>query len=112
MFDDGTCNIYKISNTAEAGNMPKQELVYFASHWYEEKTIGVTRFYAALKGEVKLDILIRIWQDKEIESSHICIIDEVQFRIAQVQHTKNEDGLDVTDLSLERVGDFYDLSQN
>jgi len=109
MFDSGQVDIYKITNTALAGDKPKEALYSGASYWYEERTVGITRFSAALKTDVKIDMLIRIWEDRGIDSSQICKIDDAQYRIYQVQHTKNEDGLEVTDLSLERLGEVYDI---
>jgi hypothetical protein len=109
MFDDGQVDIYSITNTAFAGDLPKEGLTYGSSYWYEERTIGITRFYAALKTDVKLEMVIRIWRDKSIDTSLICKIDEVQYRIVQVQHLENEDGLEVTDISLEKQGETYDI---
>lgn len=109
MFDDGQVELYTITNTAAAGDMPREGLVYGTSYWYEERTVGITRFYAALKTDVKLEMLIRIWRDKSIDTSQICKIDDIQYRIVQVQHLLNEDGLEVTDLSLERLGEAYDI---
>jgi hypothetical protein len=102
MFDDGQVEIYKLINTASAGDLPKGGSDYLSAYWYEERTVGITRFYAALKTDVKLEMLIRIWRDKSIDTSMICKIDDTQYRIVQVQHVLNEDGLEVTDLSLER----------
>lgn len=109
MFDDGQVEIYKPTNTASAGNVPKWRMDYLSAYWYEERALGVTRFAAALKTDVKLEMLIRIWRDKSIDTSQICKIDGVQYRIFQIQHVFNEDGLEVTDLSLEKVGDLYDF---
>jgi hypothetical protein len=109
MFDDGQVEIYKLTNTASAGDAPKWRMDYLSAYWYEEKVLGVTRFAAALKTNVKLEMAIRIWRDKSIDTSLICKIDDAQYRIFQVQHPLNEDGLEVTDLSLERVGELYDI---
>jgi hypothetical protein len=110
MFNDGQVEIYQLTNTALAGDIPKWRLDYLAAFWYEERTVGVTRYSAALKTEVRIDMMIRIWRDKSITTAHICKIDDVQYRIYQVQHSLNEDGLEVTDLSLERLGETYDIA--
>lgn len=107
MFDSGQVDIYKLSNTAQAGDVPKEGLTYSSSYWYEERAVGVTRFYAALKADVKIERLIRIWQDRDVYTDQVCKIDDAQYKIVQVQHGVNEDGLDITDLSLERLGEAY-----
>ena len=53
---------------------------------------------------------VRIWRDRDVLTSDMCGIGENQYRILQVQHTLDEDGLQVTDLSLERVGTHFDLA--
>lgn len=107
MFDSGQADIYKLSNTAQAGDIPKEGLTYSSSYWFEEMKVGITRYTSFLKTDVKVERVIRIWQDRDVFTDQVCLIDGVQYKIVQVQHFKNEDGLDITDLSLERLGAAY-----
>lgn len=109
MFDGGQVDIYTIKNTALAGGKPKEALEFSASYFFEERKVGVTRFYAALKSDVRIERLIRVWQDRDVLPGQICIIEELQYRIVQAQHGENEDGLKITDLSLERTREAYDI---
>lgn len=47
MLDSGKLIIYGIENVAGNGEMPRSALVEKSRHWYESRTVGVTRFYAA-----------------------------------------------------------------
>ena len=115
-FRDGIVKIYQISEIAEPGGMPVEGLyTLFAEFRFEERKIGVTRNYMAMQNNAKIDRLIRIWQDRYIKSDFICTIDDgidddVQYRISRVEHFKSDEELKLTDLTLERLDDLYELS--
>lgn len=86
----------------------------YAEFDFEERSIGMTRNYMAKQNNEQIDRLIRVWQDRYILPDYICkIVDgvdsDVQYRIARVEHLDNNDGLKVTDLTLEKVGTLYDV---
>ena len=58
MRDAGILSIYSLTNVAEAGRMPTQKLVKIASAFYDERTVGVTRAYAALGAKQQIDKLV------------------------------------------------------
>lgn len=116
MFDGGRVKIYQISEICEPGDMPVEGVyTLFAEFDFEERSIGMTRNYMAKQSNEQIDRLIRVWQDRYILPGYICKIDDgvdssVQYRIARVEHLDNSDGLKVTDLTLERLDELYELS--
>lgn len=111
MFDSGLVKICTLQNVNENGEMPRFVLQEAFECFYQERTIGVTRLYAALGANVSIDMLIRIWENREVLTDMYCVMEDgTQFRIASIQHLKNDDGLKVSDLTLERVGAFYDIN--
>lgn len=109
-FDDGIVKIYEIANTAQAGDMPVDGLVLKQTLRYKERTVGFNRFYVALQNEVTVDFLIRCPQLRDIKPNNIAIlIDGDQYRIKQVQYPEDIEP-PVMDMTLERLGDFYDIS--
>lgn len=110
LFDDGAVIICKLENRASPGNMPDEHLVPFAQHDYGERTVGYGRQYAAKGVSEQVDMLIRFWQDRSVRIGMYAVIDEEQFRIDNVQHLYDDDGLKVTDLTLRRLEDLYDVS--
>ena len=120
-FDDGIIAIKAEVSVEEPGDMPKVELVELSRHMFQERTIGITRQYAAKSVNEQVDRLVRIWEDRSI---HIGMkakianalpfgVEEIpeQYRIDNVQHLLNDDGLKVTDLTLRRLEDLYDVDE-
>ncbi len=118
MKDSGLVTICELQNIAEQGNMPKPTLVKLRSHFFEERTVGYGRQYAAMGVNERVDYLIRIWRDAGIHAEMYAILTDYegqinengdQFRIDNVQQLTDTDGLKVTDLSLYRMDKLYDV---
>ena len=60
MRDDGVVRICNLVDQAESGEMPKMVLQQVSKHWFESRTIGVSRIYAARGVNEQIDLLIRI----------------------------------------------------
>ena len=50
-YNDGTLKIYKKMNVAEDGDMPDEQLILQDKLRYEEQTLGVTRYFAAMQNK-------------------------------------------------------------
>lgn len=112
MHDAGIVRFYNVEESATGGAMPARSLVLHSWQYYEERSIGVTRMYAARGANCQIDGLIRVWQDRSIMPDMIAIIEDgLQYRIDSVQHTVDDDGIKVTDLTLIRLGECYDVDE-
>lgn len=110
LLDDGTVKICRLENKTESGRMPKEKLAEVSEHFFGERTVGYGRQYAAKGVSQQVDMLIRIWQDRTIRIGMYAVIDGDQYRIDNVQHLYDDDGLRVTDLTLQQLEDLYDVS--
>lgn len=108
-FDDGIVSIYTLENISEHGNMPKQRLVQHKRYYFHNLMVSYDRSYKALGVNEHIDMLIRIWQDRTIRIGMYAMIDDEQFRITNCQQLYNADGLQVTDITLTRMNENYDL---
>lgn len=82
-------------------------------HYYGERTVGYGRQYAAKGVSEQVDLLVEIWQDRSARIGMYALLDTgEQYRIDNVQHKLNEDGLRVTWLTLRRLDDLYDIAEN
>ena len=108
MMDAGILWICNLENTAEKGDMPRERLVKSSRHFYEERTVGITRYYAAKQANIRADAVVRIWYQQVNVDQYIILQGGKQYRIAQVQHLLNDDGLRVTDITLEAINKNYD----
>lgn len=110
-FNDGVVNIYIVDNVAEAGNLPKQVLTIKVSvlH-YEERTVGMSRFYTAMQNQVKVEQMLRVLRIDSVSTQDVAIPkDGKQYEIVQIQYPKDVEP-PVMDLSLERLEVDYEIN--
>ncbi|MBQ6322595.1 MAG: hypothetical protein IJI24_06955 [Lachnospiraceae bacterium] len=102
--------LYSLQNVAGKGLMPDEKLVKYADEYYGERTVGYNRQYAAFGADQRIDMLVRIWRNDAARIGHYAILEDGnQYRIDNVQHLKDGDGLEVTDLTLRRLEDNYNV---
>lgn len=112
LLDSGILYVCSLKNLAPKGAMPQEKLVLSSRHYYGERTVGYGRQYAAKGVDERVDMLVRIWQDRSVRIGMYILLDtEEQFRIQNVQNLLDEDGLRVTDITLQRVDDLYDVER-
>ena len=110
MFDDGIITIYTLENTTSPGSMPVEKLVLFKQFYFAYRMVGYSRQFAARGVNEKIDEMVRIWQDRAVRIGMYAIIDGVQYRISDIQQLYDETGLGVTDITLVRLGEDYDIN--
>lgn len=107
-FNDGVLAVYSVTNTAEPGNKPVDALTpKIGPLRYQERRVGVTRYYAALQANAKVDAVVRVLRQHDISTQDVVVLrDGQQYNIRQVQHPAG-DKPKVTDLTLERIEQAY-----
>ena len=87
-----------------------------SQHYYAERTVYATRFYAGKQTGAKLVRMVstpRSVYDAAIEADQYCILDDGHvYRIDQAQRETDDDGLPITTLSLAEPEGKYELYQN
>lgn len=87
-----------------------------SQHYYAERTVYASRFYAGRQAGAKLVRMVstpRSVYDQPIEADQYCILDDGHvYRIDQAQREVDHDGLPVTTLSLAEPEGKYELYQN
>lgn len=103
MRDGGILTICALENVAEDGFMPKEALVDKTTAFFSYREVGVTRLYAALGANHRIDLLVRAWvTDLDADWQYV-VIDDKQYRI-DVSQTAG----DAVDLTLIRLEEKYD----
>lgn len=110
-FNDGVVNIYSVENIAESGKLPKEGLkIKVSSLRYEERTVGMSRFYTAMQNQAKIEQILRVPRIDSVSTQDVAVpIDDKQYKIIQIQYPKDVDP-PVMDLSLERLEANYAIS--
>ena len=130
MRDDGVVFICNLTNIAENGDMPHEVLTIVSKHWFEQRTIGVSRSYQAKGVNERIDMLIRIELNNDIHIGQYAVLGNGdQFRIDMVtpvedvfERTKMMDskyyrqpkivGLTCTAITMSRLENYYDVQTN
>lgn len=111
VFNDGIVKIYSVVDKAEVGNTPKDELTLKVGPLrYEERIVGMSRFWTAKQAQVKVDRMIRTPKLSMVSTQDVAIlIDGEQYEIVQVQYPKDVEPPSM-DLSLERLEAAYEIT--
>ena len=125
MRDDGVLFVCNLVNDAANGLMPSETLSIVNKYWFENRTIGFSRFYTAQGVNQRVDRLVRIPWDMSVQIGQYAVLGNgEQFRITMVSHgedtnprTKMVDskyyrqpviaGLKYTELTLTKVENYY-----
>ena len=107
-LDSGLLTIKRPSVEANGG-LPTPEYRAVFSSYYANRTVGFNRYFTALASDTRADLLVRM-QRFAATTADIAILyssfpdgTSGKYKIVQVQHLTDEDGLLVTDLTLERT---------
>ncbi len=102
-FDDGILEIYRMENAAPPGAMPKETPVLQDRHYFGYDTLGFQRYYTALQAKQQAEAVVNVplWQDIRV-TDLVKLDDGRGFRVLLAQKTKDENGLQITKLTLER----------
>lgn len=125
MKDAGIVTICKLQNVASSGDMPGYMLVPLKDEdenvltWgFENRIVGYNRQYQAKGVMERVDMLVRIWECPEVRIGMYAVLTDYngqeneggdQYRIDNVQHLTDADGLRVTDLTLYRMDELYEV---
>ena len=108
-LDSGTLTAWRGTNMAEAGGMPALRYTQIWGSYYEDRTVGIQRYYTAMQHDSRVDAMVRVQRTYELRPASDRIVlspysheDGSAYRIIQLQQVLDVDGLPVTDLTLER----------
>lgn len=107
ILDRGILKLYRAPEDAgRSGDMMSDELVEYHVCWYGERTVGMSRYYAAQQANSRIDRVVRIRAlGVDVRADDAAVLGRERYRVVQAQYLRDEDaGCEVIDLSLERMG--------
>lgn len=107
IYNDGIIKILRVEDTSEPGDMPCECEVIKYMLRYDERTVGMHRYYAAMQNNVNIERMVRCQKIADVSTQDIAMIGDVRYYIRQVQYPK-EIVPPSMDLSLERVVQDYE----
>lgn len=121
MMDDGIIKICDLTNLAPDGDMPRNQLTVLDSMYFGSRAVGYNRQYAAKGVNEQVDMLVRVWRNNTVHIGMFAVLTNYegqvnesgdQYRIDNVQHLLDDDGLKVTDLTLSRMDELYEIADS
>lgn len=117
MMDAGVVTICTLVNTATAGDMPKYRLQAGDTFQFEERNYYLERIYEANGAAERFDMNIRIWRAPVKIGQYALLTDYEgqenadgdQYQIEDVRNDTDLRGLKVTDLTLKKVNELYEV---
>lgn len=84
-YNDGMVKIYTITDAAQPGYQPKEQLKLKCILAFEERALGINRLYLSRQNNAEIKRVIRV-QRVDISSQDVAIThDGIQYRIDTVQ---------------------------
>ena len=110
-FDDGIMRVCSVTNVSGNGEKPVMKLTETERFYFGFDVVGINRYYTALAAKVQLSHVVNIpgWSPLD-PLSVIVLEDGTQYRLSMVQPLLDDDGLRVTKLSLERITENYEFT--
>lgn len=112
LHHDGIINLALLTNVAEAGNMPREQLQFVGRFWFEERMIGLQRQMVAKGARQQIDMVVRIREKRQQARIGMFAVlgNGDQFRIINVSRGRDDDDISrFTELTLERLDKLYDV---
>lgn len=89
--------------------MPVLKYTQIWGSYYEDRTVGIQRYYTAMQHDSRVDAMVRVNRTYEVQPAGDRVVlspfsheDGSAYRIIQIQQVLDDDGLPATDLTLER----------
>lgn len=85
-FNSGIVQIYRVSDEATPGYRPRPVRVLVETLRYEERTLGLTRYYAAKEAQVEVQRVIRTPHRRGVSPQDIAVTEDGSaYRIDLIQ---------------------------
>ena len=111
-FNDGLVKIYSVEDIAQPGLMPRLQLTLKVTLRYEERKLGIQRYYSGQQNQTEISRVLRVPEPPfEIDNQMIAVTETGrQYRIRLVQNVRDTFP-PCLDLTLERIiqGEEYPL---
>lgn len=110
-FNSGIVSIYRVTDAGEPGYAPVPRLEPRVRLHYEERKLGLIRFYSAKQDQVKVEKVLRVPRRPEISPQDVAVTqDGKQYRIELIQMAEGVHPPSL-DLTLANVQQIYELPE-
>ncbi len=109
-YNDGVVTVYAVTDSGPPGGLPVEKPVKKAVLRYEERRLGLQRYYAGKQNQVEVERVLRTPRRRDVSSQDLAVTEDgVQYRIDLVQSAADVFPPSM-DLTLTRIDQNYDVS--
>lgn len=104
-YNDGIVTIYRVTDSAEPGHKPVQKLQEKIVLRYEERRLGIQRYYAGQQNQVEIQRVIRTQRSSAVSNQDVAVTEDGrQYGINMVQMTEGvyPPSMDITLAKIEQ----------
>ena len=102
-FNDGILTVYDLTDGAAPGYQPKPQLTQKITLRYEERRLGIQRYYAAAQSQQRIERVVRVHRTGKVSAQDVVMTEDGrQYRIEMVQIVPDVFPASV-DLTLSRI---------
>lgn len=110
-FNDGIVKIYRVTDIAQPGGMPKEGLALKETLRFHRRTVGIKRYYTAMQANQQVDAVLRCPYRDTVSAQDVAVWNGRQYRVELVQQP--EDSVPpVMDLTLTRLEQDYEFAED
>ena len=109
-YNDGVVTVYAVTDSGPPGGLPVEKPAKKAVLRYEERRLGLQRYYAGKQNQVEVERVLRTPRRRDVSSQDLAVTEDgVQYRIDLVQSADDVFPPSM-DLTLTRIDQNYDVS--
>ncbi len=109
-YNDGVVTVYAVTDSGPPGGLPVEKPVKKVVLRYEERRLGLQRYYAGKQNQVEVERVLRTPRRRDVSSQDLAVTEDgVQYRIDLVQSAADVFPPSM-DLTLTRIDQNYDVS--
>lgn len=110
-FNSGLVTVYGVTDSAQPGRFPTPELRRKVTLRYEERQLGLRRYYAAKQNQVRVERVLRVPRTGQVSTQDVAVTEDGrQYRVELVQGVR-EVWPASADLTLAAVEQVYTLPE-
>lgn len=109
-YRDGVVRIYTVADAAAPGYQPKPALTLAETLRYEERSVGLQRYYSGKQNQVEVSRVIRTMRRPAVNPQCVAVTEDgIQYGISLVQYPSDVWPASM-DLTLSRIEQKYEVS--
>lgn len=109
-YRDGVVRIYTVADAAQPGYQPRPALTLVETLFYQERRVGLQRYYSSKQAQVQVERVIRTQLRPSVSPQCVAVTEDgVQYGIDLVQRAEDVYPASM-DLTLVKIEQKYEVS--